>query len=262
MSAWELTNVVARLLLPPGLLILLILVGLALARSRPRLGIRLATAATLTLFVLSMPIVGSMLLHSLEDPYADPVRDASGGAIVVLGGGLYPGAAEYGGDTVSRYSLERVRYAARLQRRLGKPVLVTGGNPTHADSTEASQMQAAMSEFGVTVQWLEDASDNTFENARYTRRVLLQAHIDKIYLVTHAWHMRRARMAFESAGLAVIPAPTGYSGPLPLRPIEFMPSAGGLERSWLYMHEIAGLAWYRLKSAQLSEPARNISVDQ
>ena len=262
MSAWEFTNVAARLVLPPGLLIILILVGLAFVRTRPRFGIGLATAATLALYVIATPIVGSILLHSLEDPYVDPARDSSGGAIVVLGGGLYPGAPEYDGDTVSRYSLERVRYAARLQKRLGKPVLVTGGNPAQADSTEAAQMQAAMSEFGVTVQWLEDASDNTFENARYTRQVLRQTGIEKIYLVTHAWHMRRARMAFEQAGLQVIPAPTGYSGPLPLRPIELVPSAGGLERSWLFIHEIAGLAWYRLKSAHSGKPVGNGGVNQ
>ena len=79
-------------------------------------------------------------MHSIQSPYVDPTQDATGQAIVVLGGGLYPRAVEYGADTVSRRSLERVRYAARLQKRMGKPISLAGGNPGRADSTEAEQM--------------------------------------------------------------------------------------------------------------------------
>jgi uncharacterized SAM-binding protein YcdF (DUF218 family) len=252
-SPAELANVAAGLVLPPGGLILLALLGLILIRRRPRLGRGLALAATLALYAVATPFIATRLLHSIESPFVDPAQDASGQAIVVLGGGLYSRALEYGADTVNRRSLERVRYAAHLQKRLGKPILVAGGNPTGTDSTEAAEMSIVLREFGATVAWLENASANTRENARNTGRTLQEAGISRIYLVTHAWHMRRARMAFEHVGFQVIPASIAHVGPLPAKPGYFVPSGGALELSAVFFREVGGLAWYRLQSHAMTD---------
>lgn len=250
LSSWELTNVTSQLVLPPGGLILLGLIGFALVRSHARLGAGVAFLALLSLYLLAMPLVSRSLLHTLEDPYGDPGEDAAVGAIVVLGGGSYSGAPEYGGDTVSTDTLERLRYAAHLQRRTGKPVLVSGGNPRGLGSSEGEQMKEALRDFGVTARWVEGASNNTFENARLSRQALKQAGIDTVYLVTHAWHMPRAKMAFVNSGLRVIPAPTGYRMSDRLRLLDFVPSASALRDSFFFFHEIAGMGWYRLKFAR------------
>lgn len=249
MSAWELTNITARLVLPPGILILLGLLGLALLRSRLRFGAGLALFAFLSLYLLSTPIVARLLIQSIEPPYADPARERNAGAIVVLTGGLNPRTPEYGGDTASRYSLERARYAAHLHRRTGKPVLVTGGNPIGADTSEAEQMKVALREFGVTTKWIEDASNNTFESARLTYRMLKNAGVQSVYLVTHAWHMPRARMAFERAGFHVIAAPMGYKTNTRIMLLDFFPAAAAFTDSADFFHELLGIVWYRLKFA-------------
>lgn len=247
MSFWELTHVTVRLALPPGVLILLGLLGLALVRSRMRLGAGLALFAFLSLYLLSTPIVARLLIHSLETPYADPGKEPGAGAIVVLTGGLNPRTPEYGGDTVNRYSLERARYAAHLHRRTGKPILVTGGNPIGADTSEAEQMKAALRDFGVTTRWVEDASNNTFENARLTYPILKDAGVHSVYLVTHAWHMPRAKMAFERAGFHVIAAPMGYKIALRTSLLDFFPAPNAYADSYNFFHEILGIVWYRLK---------------
>lgn len=247
MSAWELTNVTARLILPPGLFILLALIGLSLVRAKIRFGASLALCSVLALLTLSIPIVGKFLVQSLEMPYSDPTRDRSAGAIVVLGGGSYIDAPEYDADTVGCATLERLRYAAYLQRRTGKPILVTGGNPTGGRTTEGEQMKNALREFGATAKWVESASDNTFENARLSRQVLKKSGVQSVYLVTHAWHMPRAKMAFERAGLHVIPAPMAYKTTPRLMVLDFVPAAGALMDSSIYFHEILGMVWYRLK---------------
>ena len=77
MPAWELANITARLLLPPGALLLLGLLGLALIRSRARLGMGLALFAFLSLYVLSTPLVARLLVQSLESPYTDPALGPS-----------------------------------------------------------------------------------------------------------------------------------------------------------------------------------------
>ena len=251
MSAWELTNVTAQLLLPPGGLILIGLIGLALVRSHARAGVAVASFALLSLLALSTPIVSRNLLRTLEHPYVDPVRERGAEAIVVLGGGVYALAPEYGTAAVGPGTLERLRYAAHLHRRTGKPVLVSGGNPAHYQSSEAHQMKVALKDFGVTVRWVEPESPNTAENARLSQKMLKHAGIDSVFLVTHAWHMPRAKMAFQNAGLRVIPAPLAFrQAPPRATALDFVPSAYALADSWHFFHEIAGIAWYRLKFAR------------
>jgi uncharacterized SAM-binding protein YcdF (DUF218 family) len=232
-SAWELTNITARLVLPPGLFIVLALIGLSLLRSRVRFGAGLVTFSVLALYVFSMPVVSRNLIQSLETPYSDPTRDDSAGAIVILGGGS-DRAPEYGGATVAAPTLERVRYGARLQRKTGKPILVSSGDPMHLGVSEAELMKVAL-------------HDNTLENAKLTREILSKARIHTVYLVTHAWHMPRAQRAFERAGLRVIPAPMGYKISPRLSVLDFVASAEALKHSYYFFHEVLGSIWYRLR---------------
>lgn len=249
-SAWELTNTTARLLLPPGGLIVLGILGLAIARSHFRSGTTLSLAALLGLYVLSTPFASRSLLQTLEDPYRDPAKDRAAGAIVVLGGGSNPGAPEYGGDAVSAATLERLRYAVQLHRRTGKPLFLSGGSPTRLGSSEAEQMNLALRDFGLNAKWVESESNNTFESARLTRKTLKHAGIDRVYVVTHAWHMPRAKMAFQNAGLQVVPAGTAYTTSAHFLLPDFFPAASGMRDSSFFFHEIAGIAWYRLKFAR------------
>jgi len=246
-SPWELTNATAQLVLPPGVFILLALIGLAMVRSRIRFGAGLALFSVLALYALSIPVVSRTLVQSLQTPYADPAQDRSPGAIVVLGGGSYHRAPEYGADTVSAPSLERVRYAAYLQKRTGKPILVTGGNPVGGDTSEGEQMKSALREFGASVKWIESDSNNTLQSARLSEQTLRKAGVQSVYLVTHAWHMPRAKMAFERAGLHVVPAPMAYRTRTRLMLLDFLPSARGLADSYIFFHEVLGTVWYRLR---------------
>ena len=248
MSAWELTNITAHLLLPPGVFILLGLAGLAFVRSHVRFGTGVTLVSLLALLALSLPAVSLTLVRSLEAPSTDPANDRSGGAIVVLGGGSYFAAPEYEGDTVGPATLERVRYAAHLQRRIGKPILVSSGNPVGGRTSEGEQMKNALREFGASAKWVEGASNNTYENAKFSRETLRKAGVQSIYLVTHAWHMPRAKAAFERAGLHVIPAPMSHRTRVMWMVLDFVPSAGAFSDSYLYFKEVLGSVWYRLRS--------------
>lgn len=248
MSAWEITNSIALLLIPPGCLLMMAAAGAAILRRRRRLGWSLIGVSWLALYVLSTTFVSDRLLQSLEPEYRDPAAQPAGQAIVVMGGGKYRLAPEYGGDTVSSEVLSRLRYAARLHRMLGKPVLVTGGSPEGDATTEAAVMKSVLEhDFQTPVRWVEGRSRNSDENARYSFEVLKSAGVSSIYLVTHAWHMQRARLAFEHAGFGVIPAPTRYATDYRGLVPDFLPRASALRDSSVFLHEAIGLAWYRLK---------------
>jgi len=243
---------VATVCLPPGVFIFLALAGLWWRRRRPRAGNALVLASVVLLLVASLPPVGAYLVRSLEVYPALASAPAFDGhsAIVVLGGGRYPRAPEYGGaDTVSGPVLERLRYAVWLHRHSRLPVLVAGGNLVPGDTPESEVIaQALRADFGVEPRWLETGSRTTRENARHSARLLAGDGIDRVYLVTHAWHMRRASAAFRAAGLEVVPAPTMFSTGAETRGtlLYWLPSMAALQGTHTAMYEYLGAAWYRV----------------
>lgn len=245
---WLITNAIAALLMPLGIVLVLLLTALLMTWRWPLLAWRPTLIACVLLYALSTQFVADGLLYMLEPAPRDPAADPSGQAIVVLGGGTYYKAPEYGGDTVRQQTLARLRYAARLQRALGKPVLVTGGSPEGSLVGEGQLMKVVLQQdFQVPVQWVEQRSNNTLENARLSYRLLKPAGIERVYVVTHAWHMPRARLAFERAGFAVIPAPTGFATRFELTVVDFLPRVEALHDSSRFFHEIAGIVWYYVR---------------
>lgn len=248
-----LKKLVSAVILPPFCLFLLLLAGVCLTHRWPRLGRFLTVGSLILLMLLSIPLVGVRLLRTLEEspPIAhlpSVIRDTlqPAEAIVVLGGGSYPGAVEYGGDTVNAQSLERLRYAAYLQRISGKPLLVTGGAPFGGRPEAELMRQTLIAEFGVPVRWAETASRDTSENALFSARLLQQDNIAHVVLVTHAWHMSRAQGLFERQGVTVIAAPTGFTHDSPSWLEDLLPKVSALDKSSTAIREWLGLLWYRL----------------
>ena len=249
--SWFLTNLISAFLLPPLNLLLLALIGKFFLRSRPRLARALLSCSLALLWLGSTPYVSDGALHLLEKQYkVVDFKKQSAEAIVVLGGGTYFNAPEYGGiDTVKEQTLMRLRYAAKLYRETGKPILVTGGKPLGNEVSEAQQMKSILEkEFNVPVQWTEDNSDNTLENARNSYQILQKAGIKQIYLLTHAWHMPRSVVVFKQVGFEVIPAPLGFATRYKTDILTFLPDAESLKDSRMFVHELIGLLWYHLKS--------------
>ena len=252
-----LIKIIQTLLLPPGFMILLMLVGYVLARRMPRTGKIMMFTGFGVLILASLPIVANVNLHLLEgDTALSPkeLANPSAQAIVILSGGRNAAAPEYNNqDTVSLPTLERVRYGAWLQRHTRLPLLVTGGTVFDASRpAEAELIQHILAEeYQLPAQWLEVNSRNSWENAVLSQAILKEAGIKRIYLVTQAWHMPRAQMVFEAVGLEVIPAPTGFlhghgdSG-IPLI-LDFLPASDALQANYKFAHELMGIVWYRLR---------------
>lgn len=242
---WLITAFISSLFLPPTSLIILSGIGLLVSRRHARTAQILLSIAWAGLVLLSLPLVADRLIAPLEYfPALDVQHLPSADAIVILGAGTYFNAPEYRGDTVSDYALMRLRYGARLYRATRLPVAVSGGRPD-GGVAEAKLMASALQyDFCVPVRWIEPTSNNTRENARYSR-ALLPSSIHRIFLVTQVWHLPRAARAFRQAGFDVIPAGTGYHLTRPVEPADFIPQAKALLTSYFALHEAIGLIWYR-----------------
>jgi uncharacterized SAM-binding protein YcdF (DUF218 family) len=240
-----LKKILTALALPPAGPLLLAALGLLLMRRRPRFGKALAWTGVVALWLLATPAVTKPMLAAIEDvPPLDPSLAKSAQAIVVLGGGSYFAAPEYGGDTVGPSSLERVRYAARLQRETGLPLLVSGGAPLGGVPEGRSMKETLERDFGVKVRWVEDRSADTRENARLSAPLLSEAGVRRVLLVTHAWHMPRSVAAFERTGLVVVPAPTGFSTPVVDWVVGCIPQWQALRDTGIALHEWVGRLVY------------------
>ncbi|MDP1996624.1 MAG: YdcF family protein [Gallionella sp.] len=249
--SWFVTNFIAAFLLPPLSLLLVLALGIFLLQRRRKFAKPLLLAAFGLLWIASTPYFAEGALHLLEARTAalDSQRQQAD-AVVILGGGTYFHAPEYAGqDTVGEQTLMRLRYGAKLQRETGKPILVTGGKPLGNRLPEAQQMRAELEQdFRVPVRWTEETSDNTFENAHHSFRMLQAQGVRRIYLVTHAWHMPRAADVFRRAGFEVVEAPTAFTTRYQTDVLAFLPRAEALRDSKIFMHEVIGLVWYQLKS--------------
>ena len=227
------------LVLPPTGPLLLSAIGLLILSRFPRAGRTLAATGVFVLLVLSVPMVALALLRAVDTPPPlDFERAKSAHAIVILGGGVRRNAPEYGGDTLGRLTLERVRYGARVARVTGLPVLVTGGSVLGGVAEAKLMKDSLEQEFGVRVRWAETRARNTHENAVRSAEILRGAGIDRVVLVAHAVDMPRAIGEFEAQGIAIIQAPTGIPASDAGGLLDYVPSIAGLQGSYYAVYEI------------------------
>jgi len=247
-----LSKLIGQWLLPPADLLLLAFLGLL--GWRKWWGRGLVLLCLLALWLLGTTPVHNALLAPLEQ--ADPplaLNDAAwrqADAIVVLGGGTYERAPEFGGkDMPGAEAMQRLLYAAELARHSELPVYVTGGVPPDrvTQQPEGRSMAEWLVRLGIERDRIHSENEalNTWQNATRIRAMLPKAQ--RIVLVTSAYHMPRARWAFQQQGFAVIAAPCSYKRDLaPLDLLSWLvPKAHLFHESYIALHEYLGLVWYR-----------------
>ena len=240
------------LAMPPLAPLLLALLGVLLAWRRKRGGLPLAALSLAALWLLSCHGTAVWLarhaLPQFEAVTAAQLKTGQIQAIVILGGSVLPDAPEYGGaPQPSAVTAARLRYGIWLARRSSLPVAFSGGIGWAADGMQAASeadvaARVAQQDFGFALRWSEAVSRDTSSNARLVAPVLMREGVQRIALVTDAWHMPRSVAAFERAGFVVTPAPMGFTRPIESRLLQWLPSAQGLLASRQVLRECLGLA--------------------
>jgi uncharacterized SAM-binding protein YcdF (DUF218 family) len=241
--------ILVSLVMPPTGFVTLIIIALLLRGRLYRFGRVLIWLAVGGLLLTSLPVVAYSMLVALETGLpTTPPADHPPQAIVVLGGEVARARHEPLGTRPGLMTLDRLRTAAALQRRTGLPILVTGGIVARdAAPVGLTMEQSLRDDFRTPARWVEARSFDTWENARFSADILRPEGITSVYVVTHAWHMRRALLAFEGTGLTVTAAPTPPDEVPHLDLLAWLPQASAWQRSYYALHEWIGLLWYRLR---------------
>ena len=241
---FELKRLLTAMLLPPFNVLILWGLALLLAKWQWKKISRICTALGIAiLYLSSIPYSAQRLKDSLtHNDNLSLTQYKSAQAIVLLGGGLRDSQELFAPLASNAFQLERLRYAAYLQKNTGLPLLITGASPTGASEAKVSAQELEMF-FNVPTQWLENQALTTKENALLSKPILQQAGIHKIILVTNEWHMQRAKLLFEQQGFEVLPAsvgegvtPTDYG----LNIGHFIPQASAMAKNMQLLKEWLG----------------------
>ncbi len=200
----------------------------------------------LLFYLLSTTYVGTKLIAPLEHRYpALQHVPADVDAVVVLSGGNTPGAPNL---PLMPGAFKRYMYGAMLAKKYHLPLIFSGGLHESDVAAVVTEELNNMLDLNLTVRY-ENRSLDTYENARYTEKLLHDAGIahPKILLVTSAFHMPRAKLLFDRTRLEAIPAPTDYLASS-LQHFWYLPSITGLRLSYHALHEYLGYLLYKLKN--------------
>ena len=250
-----LSKVLPLALLPLGLSLLLLLLGLIGRWRWP------VITAVVLLWIFSLGLVSQTLWRWLEAPWQRrPAAAASSvEAIVVLSGGRHPAP---GSARISEWH-DPDRFLAGIDLyRAGKAprLLFTGGSSPFrpGQKPEGDRYLAEAERMGLPAAALASTPPvvNTAEEAVAIRRLMESsgqnaASSPRILLVTSAFHMQRARRLFERQGLVVEPFPVDFqargawAGPQWQDPTQWFPSAGALSASSRALRELLGRLVYR-----------------
>lgn len=185
--------------------------GLLLAAPRRwrRAGAALIVATTVLYAALANPSICNALEHGLTRGYQtvrEPSDAGDARTVVVIGNGVTTHLhGDRYVDEMQPETAHNVAEGARLFALLGSPlVIVSGGiaDPASQSRTEASMMREALMRAGVPAARIvmEEASTNTYEQAREVTSILARRRIDRFVVVTAPMHMRRVDSLFRRQG--------------------------------------------------------------
>jgi uncharacterized SAM-binding protein YcdF (DUF218 family) len=244
-------QILKRLVLPPGFILVLLLAGFGLSLWRfKRLG-RVVLALSISfLYLLSIAPTADLLVGPLESRHQSlsPERVPRMGTLVVLSGGASATGNLPLSSRLTSSSTKRVLEAVRLYNLMDQPTIVISGgsgNP-FVEVSEAALMRELLLNLRIPDRRIvmEGKSSNTLENAAGVKRLPLKP---PLILITSASHMDRALKVFKWLGMTPLPAPCDYRARWSVDdPLRFLPSEGALAVSTAAIYEYMGTFWYRL----------------
>jgi uncharacterized SAM-binding protein YcdF (DUF218 family) len=235
-------------IVPPGILIVLCLVLAFFAKKKMRLFLILFACV---IYALSIAPTAKLFIAPLEKGYTIPSVDTirQCDAYVVLGGGTNEEEPTLDGKGMPLGdALSRVMGAYRVYLLFPKPIIISGGGPfgrePEADITKRFLISLGVKEKDIIA---ESKSQDTFENARFTRDICTEKRFGKILLFTNAYHMSRSSLLFRKHFVDFVPYPTGFRNLYGSYGFfSFLPEVSSMAVIALAAKEYLGILFYRI----------------
>lgn len=200
---------------PLGFAALLIFLSLIFWKKRSFAFLCVAIAF-LAIFLGGNKFVAFTITKSLEWKYITTESLPAADVIVVLGGATEPALAPRS-EVELNAAVDRLSHAANLYKKgIAPAILLSGGDIDFlslSETSPAEDMAQVMKMLGVSddALWLQGKSQNTYEDALYSCKMIKEKGAKTVVLVTSAIHMRRAVAVFKKQGCNVIPSPADFT---------------------------------------------------
>ena len=225
------SKIITAFLLIPGIFVIIFLI-FAFKTKYKKFMIFLAAF----IWLISTKPVSNLLLYPLENI---KIIKQKAPYVVVLGGGVVNKDI----FRSSAHQFKRIVYGASIASKEKIPLIFTGGGVGFESKMVKHDIKYLEKSFNFYIKtYFENKSKNTKQNAYFTAKLFKKLGFNKkIYLVTSAFHMKRAMIDFKKAGFKVIPRPTDYLSNYTYVWYDFLPSMESLYKSYWAMHEYLGI---------------------
>ncbi len=253
MIYYLLSKILPLFILPLGLSLILILSGKLFSNKKI---IQLAFAI---LWIFSLGFISELLWNIVESPWKriQAPNASYADAIVVLSGGIHPAP---GVEEIIEWS-DPDRFLAGIElfkeKKAPRVVFTGGSSPFDSKlSTEGKWYAKKAINLGIPKSAIivTKPVKNTAEEALEVNKILIHKNsidLNKVLLVTSAFHMQRASHLFKSQGFIVIPFPVDFksrgswAGKTWKNPLAWIPNANSLASSSRAIRELLGRIIYK-----------------
>ena len=141
-----------------------------------------------------------------------------------------------------------------------KKIIASGGQNgmfSEDNFMEADFIAKNLIDLGIPAEdiWIEKQSKNTIENALFSKKIIDSngGLKTKAVLITSAFHIPRATLSFEQAGIAVRPYPCAFSmlpSATSFNAASMIPASWAMESWGSFFRELIGMTYLKLKGAK------------
>ena len=231
---------------PLGLVVFFLLVSVLVRRRGP------AVVGLLVLLVSALPLTADRLWTALEADYPyRPIESVDNAdAVVVLSGML--GGIETSEGVVTQWGgeVDRLFSGVDLVKAGKAPLIIfTRGQWPWLNLPPEGEVLARRA-IGMGIRekqiLLTGIVSNTADEAAEVKTLMEFGGMRRVILVTSSFHMPRAKMLFDRAGIVSIPYPTDFKASGGHSDwMSFVPSANGLNQTSNAVREWIGRLYYR-----------------
>ncbi len=229
--------ILQQIILPSVFIPIIILIGIVFVFSskKYKLGRILLIIGLALYYIFSITPTVDLLLKPLEQEYSTVSDIQKADKIALLLGGRES-------DVLRSSEVLRIAHLTDHTTQ----IIISGTDSQNPNSGEALAVRNFFINRGVPKDniIIEGNSRNTKENVKNIYNIVGDEHF---FLVTSAYHMKRAMLEFEKLGANPIPAPIDFKSVGEYGILSYIPNSKNLRNSDLAMHEYFGIIFYNIK---------------